>query len=126
MTKQSRGTRSGRIIRGDGQLFLKRDCRAESYDEQAMPELDPEALDFRAASELFAPVHKLKRADLETLLLGTKHQGRKVATVGGMLLFGKERERFFPDAGSFASNDQLQANAVQIFKTKGGTSFKTV
>ncbi len=29
------------------------------------------------------------------------------------------------DAG-FAGNDQLKANAVQIFKTKGVTSFKTV
>lgn len=27
---------------------------------------------------------------------------------------------------SFANNDQLKANAVQIFKTKGITSFKTV
>jgi adenine-specific DNA-methyltransferase len=26
----------------------------------------------------------------------------------------------------FAANDQLKANAVQIFKTKGVTSFKTV
>ena len=30
-----------------------------------------------------------------------------------------------PDEG-FAGNDQLKANAVQIFKTKGVTSFKTV
>ena len=126
MTKQSRGTRNERIIGGDGQLFLKRDCRGESYDEQATPELDSEALDFRAASELFAPGHQLKRADLETLRLVTKHQGRTVPTVGGMLLFGKQRERFFPDAWSFASNDQLKASAVQIFKTKGITSFKTV
>ena len=43
--------------------------------EQARPELDSEALDFRAASELFAPVHKLKRAGLETLRLVTKHRG---------------------------------------------------
>ena len=28
--------------------------------------------------------------------------------------------------GSFAGNDQLKANAVQIFKTKGVTSFKAV
>lgn len=51
-------------------------ARGEGYDEQAMPELDSEALDFRAASELFAPVHKLKRADLETLRLVTKHRSR--------------------------------------------------
>lgn len=42
-----------------------------------MPELDSEAIDFRAASELFTPVRKLKRADLETLPPVTKHEGRK-------------------------------------------------
>ena len=63
-----------------------------------MPELDSEALDFRAASELFAPIRALRRADLETLRLITVHQGRKAPTVGGMLLFGKDRERHFPDA----------------------------
>jgi predicted HTH transcriptional regulator len=56
---------------------LRRFARGESYDVQAMPELDSEALDFRVASELFVPVRKLKRADLETLRLLTIHQGRK-------------------------------------------------
>jgi len=56
---------------------LPRFARGESYDELAMPELDSEAIDFRAASELFAPARKLKRADLETLRLVTKHEGRK-------------------------------------------------
>ena len=107
--------------RADRELIeeLRRFARGESYDEQAMPELDSEALDFRAASELFAPVRKLKRADLETLRLVTKHQGRKVATVGGMLLFGKERERFFADAwiqaGRFRGTDKTRiADSVEI------------
>jgi predicted HTH transcriptional regulator len=77
---------------------LQRVARGEVYDEQAMPDLDPEALDFRAASELFAPIRKLKHTDLDTLRLLTTHQGRKVPTVGGVLLFGKDRERYFPDA----------------------------
>jgi predicted HTH transcriptional regulator len=42
----------------------------------------------------------------------TDHQGRKVPTVGGMLLFGRERERQFPDAwiqaGRFAGSDKSQ------------------
>ena len=63
-----------------------------------MPGLDSEVLDFRAASESFAPVRKLARRDLATLRLVTDHQGRKVPTVGGMILFGKDRERHFPDA----------------------------
>lgn len=86
--------------RADVELIeeLKRFARGEAYDEQAMPGLDSEALDFRAASESFAPVRKLKRQDLETLRLVTTHQGHKVPTVGGMLLFGRDRDRHFPDA----------------------------
>jgi ATP-dependent DNA helicase RecG len=70
---------------------LGRFGRGEAYDEQAIPELDSEALDFRAASESFASVRRLKRKDLETLRLVTRHQGRQVPTVGGVLLFGKTR-----------------------------------
>lgn len=98
--------------RADRELVeeLRRFSRGEAYDEQAMPELDSEALDFRAASESFAPVRKLARRDAETLRLLTVHQGRKVPTVGGLLLFGKARERHFPDAwiqaGRFAGTDR--------------------
>lgn len=98
--------------RADRELIdeLRRFARGETYDEQAMPECDSEALDFRATSESFALARKLKRADLETLRLMTRHQGRKVPTVGGMLLFGKERERYFPDAwvqaGRFRGTDK--------------------
>jgi len=77
---------------------LRRFSRGEAFDEQPMPDLDSEALDFRAASESFASVRALSRRDLETLRLLTSHQGRQVPTVGGLLLFGKHRERDFPDA----------------------------
>jgi predicted HTH transcriptional regulator len=89
---------------------LGRFARGEAFDEQPMPGLDSEALDFRAASESFAPVRKLARRDLETLRLVTTHQGRMVPTVGGMLLFGRDRERHFPDAwiqaGRFQGSDK--------------------
>ena len=48
---------------------LRRFARGEGFDEQPLPELDSEALDFRAASESLAPVRKLGRHDLETLRL---------------------------------------------------------
>jgi len=91
--------------RADAALIgeLRRFARGEGFDEQPMPALDSEALDFRAASESFAAFRKLARRDLETLRLLTDHQGRKVPTVGGMLLFGKVRERHFPDAWIQAS-----------------------
>lgn len=86
--------------------------RGEGFDGQPMPGLDSEALDLRAASESFAPFRKLGRRDLETLRLVTEHQGRKVPTVGGMVLFGKDRERHFPDAwiqaGRFGGSDKTR------------------
>ena len=71
--------------RADRELIdeLRRFARGEAYDEQPMPGLDSEALDFRAASESFAPVRRLRRTDLHTLRLVTTHQGRNVPTVGG-------------------------------------------
>jgi predicted HTH transcriptional regulator len=98
--------------RADRELIeeLRRFGRGEVFDEQPMPDLDSEALDFRAASESFAGHRKLARRDLATLRLVTEHQGRKVPTVGGMLLFGRDRDRHFPDAwiqaGRFGGGDR--------------------
>lgn len=77
---------------------LKRTARNESYDELPVPTLGSEAIDFNAASELFAPARKLKREDLESLHLLTRHQRRLVPTNGGVLLFGVRRAAAFPDA----------------------------
>ncbi len=89
---------------------LRRSGRGESFDEQPMPELDSEALDLRAASESLAGHRKLVRRDLATLRLMPGHQGRKMPTVGGVLLFGRDRRRHFPDAsieaGRFGGRDK--------------------
>jgi len=46
--------------RADRELIdeLRRFAHGESYDEQPMPELDSEALDFRTASESFASIRR--------------------------------------------------------------------
>ncbi|MFA5785862.1 MAG: helix-turn-helix domain-containing protein [Actinomycetota bacterium] len=89
---------------------LRRHARSESFDEQPVPGLSSEAIDFRAASELFVPVRALTKTDLITLRLVTRYQARVVPTVGGILLFGKEREHHFPDAwiqaGRFVGTDR--------------------
>jgi ATP-dependent DNA helicase RecG len=89
---------------------MRRFAGGEAFDEQPMPELGSEALDFRAASESFAAIRRLRQSDLETLRLVTPYQGHTVPTIGGMLLFGKERQRFFPDAwiqaGRFQGTDR--------------------
>ena len=89
---------------------MRRFARSEAYDERPMPDLDSEAIDFRAGSESFAPVRRLTRRDLDTLRLTTKHQGRTVPTVGSILLFGADRLRHLPDAwlqaGRFRGTDR--------------------
>lgn len=100
--------------RADAELIgeLRRYSRAESLDEQPMPDLDSEAIDFRAASECFAAIRMLTTSDLETLRLVTRYQGRLVPTVGGVLLFGRDRQRHFPDAwiqvGRFGGTDRTR------------------
>ena len=55
-------------------------------------------------------MRRLTRAHLRTLHLLATHQRREVPTVGGMILFGKDRLKYFPDAwlraGCFAGKDR--------------------
>ena len=91
-------------------LELQRFARGEAFDEQPMLALNSEALDFRVASESYGSVRQLRQTDLEILRIVTKYQGRTVPTVGGMLLFGRDREKYFPDAwiqvGRFSGTDK--------------------
>ena len=91
---------------------MQRFSRGEAFDERAMPGLDSEAIDFRAASESFAPIRRLTKKDLDTLRLVTRHQGRQVPTTGGILLFGRDRLAHFPDAwiqvGRFSGTDRAE------------------
>ena len=83
---------------------MRRYARAESHDEQPVPELDSEAVDFRAASESFASVRKLARRGLLAPGLVCRYQDRPVPTV--------DRLQQFPDAwiqaGRFAGTDKAE------------------
>jgi ATP-dependent DNA helicase RecG len=98
--------------RADQELIgeMRRLVRGDAFDEQPMPELNSEDIDFRAASGSFAGIRRLTRRDLDTLRLVTKHQGRTVPTHGGIILFGRDREQWFPDAwiqaGRFSGADK--------------------
>ena len=108
--------------RADASLIgeMQRFALGEAFDERAMPELDSEAIDFRVASESFAPVRRLVRRDLTTLRLMTAHQGRTVPTAGGIILFGTERLNHFPDAwiqvGRFHGIDRATISDHAEFK----------
>ena len=100
--------------RADADLIaeLRRYSLRQSFDEGPVPNLDSEALDFRAASESFAEFRKLTERDLDVLGLRTTYQGRKVPSVGGILLYGRERLAHFPDAwvqaGRFMGTDRAR------------------
>jgi predicted HTH transcriptional regulator len=77
---------------------MRRFGQAGAFDEQPIPDLNSEALDFRVASELFFPTRKLAPSAFRTLRITAMYQGREVPTVGGYLLFGKDRFDRYPDA----------------------------
>lgn len=79
-------------------LELQRVRIEDSFDRQPLAELSSEAIDFRVAAELFANVKTSNKTDLESLDLVTTCQQKKVPTIGGMILFGKNRFKYFPDA----------------------------
>jgi len=78
--------------RADAELIeeLRRFSRGEGFDDQPLPGLGSEDLNFRAASESFATLRALQHRDLETLRLVSGHQGKTVPSVGGMILFGHD------------------------------------
>ena len=88
--------------RADAELIeeLRRFSRGEGFDEQLLPGLGSEALDFRAASESFAPFRALRSRDLETLRLVGDHQGKTVPTVGGISSSAKTARGTLPTPGS--------------------------
>jgi predicted HTH transcriptional regulator len=55
---------------------LQRFASGEAFDEEPMPELNSEALDFRVASESFDPIRNLRRAGL-VRVIGTGPQDPK-------------------------------------------------
>ena len=58
-----------------------------------VPDLDSEALDFRAAAELFAPAWRLAPSELSSLGLTTRHANRTVPAMGGVLHLLASKQR---------------------------------
>ncbi len=89
---------------------LRRYARNETFDEQPMPDLGAAEIDLDAVRDAFEGIRAVGQRDLETLRLTARYQGRAVPTVGGVLLFGRDRLRHFPDAwvqaGRFLGSDR--------------------
>lgn len=89
---------------------LRRSAEGIAFDETPLPGLTRADLDLTALKEHFGNERSLRDSDLLTLRLLTREQGALVPTRGGVLLFGKERTRHFPDAwvqcGRFVGRDR--------------------
>jgi len=101
---------------------LRNLSRPGSFDEEAVPELKSEAIDFRAASELLAPFRRVETQTWINLRIVVEHQRKKVPTNGGVLLFGKDRFDRFPDSwiqvGRFAGTNRsklLDSSEIRSF-----------
>ena len=94
--------RLGSTNRRAGPEMVEAICRLSrnvSFDEQPCTEINSEDIDFRAASEFFETVsRKLTPSIRKTLGLVVNYGGKDIPTLGAVLLFGKSRHRFFPDA----------------------------
>ena len=91
---------------------LRRSVEGVAFDELPMSGLSVADLDLPAMKALFRDQRNLSESDLLTLRLLTPDQGRLVPTRGAVLLFGRERNRHFPDAwvqcGRFVGRDKAE------------------
>ena len=89
---------------------LRRTAEGIAFDELPMPEITVDDLDLATIKTLFGGDRKLGEKELITLKLLTHEQGRIVPTKGAVLLFGKDRIRYFSDAwiqcGRFIGRDK--------------------
>jgi len=89
---------------------LHRSAEGMPFDEMPMPDLSIDDIELAEARELFVGISDLNEQSLLTLKLLTHHQGRLVPTKGAILLFGKQRNMYFPDAwvqcGRFIGTDK--------------------
>lgn len=78
---------------------LRRLARNTFFDEQPCTDANSDAIDIRAASELFAAVSRpLTSAKQRSLGLLVSQGARELPSIGAVLLFGKNRGRLFPSA----------------------------
>lgn len=101
---------------------IERSVLVKSFDEEVCYETNSENIDFIAASECFSGKKDLKKNDLLSLNILEKDHNTLYPTVGGVLLFGKERLKLFPEAWIKVGYFQGEDKEV-ILSTKNITSY---
>ncbi|HSX37820.1 MAG TPA: helix-turn-helix domain-containing protein [Chlamydiales bacterium] len=77
---------------------IKRIKEHTSFDQLPEPKAAPDDLDVDLARKLFATVNKpFTQATAQSLELIVDHRDTPRPTKGGLMLFGKQRDRLFPD-----------------------------
>jgi ATP-dependent DNA helicase RecG len=88
---------------------LRRALLHQANDETPLADLSEDDIDTEAVRADFREVRALKSKDFENLGLLVRHHRALVPTIGGFLMYGRERSRKFPDAwiqaGVFAGRD---------------------
>ena len=77
---------------------LRRTRLPTTFDEEVISHSSFSDLDFTLACDVFSPIKKINKKNLLTLGITSQDKGKEKATYGGMILFGKDKERFLPDA----------------------------
>ena len=91
---------------------LRRLAGNVAFDELPRPDVNSEAVDFRAASEfLSGRGRSAGRTTHRTLGLLVDYHGRAVPTNGALLLFGRTRREWFPDAAKLWRTSDRTARA---------------
>jgi len=97
---------------------IERSTLTRSFDEEVCPGAILEDIDLDYAKEVFLPHRQINAKELGSLGALSKDKEIMAPTVGGILLFSKERLKYFPDAwvqiGSFEGTNK--AKIISTYK----------
>lgn len=101
-----------RLADSDLLKAIERSALPKTFDEELCYESSCEEIDLREVAQLFTHQRKLTTNDLVTLGVYAKDRETLIPTVGGVLLFSKNRLKYFPDAwvqlGVFEGKDKRE------------------
>lgn len=106
-----------RLADADLLKVIERSALPKSFDEELCYEASYEEIDLQEVAQLFTQQRKLTTNDLVTLGVYAKDRENLIPTVGGILLFSKNRLKYFPDAwvqlGVFEGKDKREILSSQ-------------
>ncbi|OYZ36335.1 MAG: hypothetical protein B7Y25_07685 [Alphaproteobacteria bacterium 16-39-46] len=99
-----------RVADADLLRVIERSVIPKSFDEELCYEATSEEISLAVVSKSFEQHRKINSHDLITLGLMIKERESFIPTIGGILLFSKNRLNYFPDSwvqlGAFDGNDK--------------------